>query len=86
MANQGSGATAFFKMLDTLKLNLLEDVNINTCTYGDLAQIDLNKQSIFPLAHIVPNSATVNDNGQTITFSVTLILMDQVDVSKEAPR
>ena len=54
--------------------------------YGDLAQIDLNKQSIFPLAHIVPNSATVNENGQTITFSVTLVLMDQVDVSKETPR
>jgi hypothetical protein len=78
-----TGATAFFTMLDTLKLYLLEDPNINTCTYGDLAQIDLAKQTIFPLAHLVPNNARVGDNGQTITFNITIILMDIVDISKE---
>ena len=76
-------ATAFFTMLDTLRLYLLEDPNINTCTYGDLAQIDLSKQTIFPLAHLVPNTATVDASGQTITFNVSVILMDIVDISKE---
>ena len=81
--SDNQGATAFFTMLDTLRLYLLEDPNINTCTYGDLAQIDLSKQTIFPLAHLVPNTATVDASGQTITFNVSVILMDIVDISKE---
>ena len=80
--SDNQGATAFFTMLDTLRLYLLEDPNINTCTYGDLAQIDLSKQTIFPLAHLVPNTATVDPTGQTITFNVSVILMDIVDVNK----
>jgi len=83
MSNTHTGATAFFTMLDTLKKNLLEDVSINTCTYGDLAQIDLSKQTIFPLAHLVPNNANIDDVGQTISFNVTVILMDIVDISKD---
>ena len=83
MGSNNIGATAFFTMLDSLKENLLEDVSINTCTYGDLAQIDLSKQSIFPIGHIVPNNANVDDSGQLITFNVTVIVMDIVDISKD---
>ena len=56
MAN--NGARAFFLMLETIKNTLLQDKNVNTVTYGDLTEIDLSKQTMFPLSHILVNSAT----------------------------
>jgi len=79
MAN--NGARAFFLMLETIKNTLLQDKNVNTVTYGDLTEIDLSKQTMFPLSHILVNSAT-NDS-QTMTLNVTIISMDVVDISKK---
>ena len=81
MAN--NGARAFYLMLEKVKETLLADKNVNTVTYGDLTDVDLSKQTIFPLSHIVINSAS-NDS-QTMTFNITVICMDVVDVSKTDP-
>lgn len=78
MAN--SGARAFYLMLDTIKDTLLEDENCNTVTYGDLSDIDLSKQTIFPLSHIIVNQAT-NDS-QTMSFNVTILCMDAVNAQE----
>lgn len=79
MAN--TGARAFYLMLDTIKNTLLDDKNVNTVTTGDLTDVDLSKQTIFPLSHIVVNSAT--NDGQTMSFNVTIVCMDVIDISKE---
>lgn len=79
MAN--TGARAFYLMLNTIKDTLLQDENVNTVTYGDLTDVDMSKQTIFPLSHILVNSAT--NDGQTMTFSVNVLCMDIVDISKE---
>lgn len=79
MAN--TGARAFYLMLDTIKNTLLDDKNVNSVTTGDLTDVDLSKQTIFPLSHIVVNSAT--NDGQTMSFNVTIVCMDVIDVSKE---
>ena len=60
-----TGARAFFLMLDTIKDTLLEDKNITSVTYGDLTDVDLSKQTIFPLGHIIVNSA--QNDGQTMS-------------------
>ena len=44
--------TSFYDILDTLKTYLQGNSNINTVTSGDIFEVDLAKQSIFPLAHI----------------------------------
>jgi hypothetical protein len=75
------GAIAYYDVMDTLKDLLLADVNVNTVTRGDITQVNLNKQDIFPLSHIMLNN--VSENGQTMTFNFSILAMDLVDNNKE---
>ena len=43
--------------------------------------VDLSKQSIFPLSHIIVNNTTVQE--KTLTFSISILAMDIVDISKQ---
>lgn len=79
MANKG--ARGFYLITQTIKDQLLLDENVNTVTTGDLTEIDLSKQTIFPLSHIIVNSATLNE--QVINFSITVLSMDIVDLNKD---
>ena len=83
MSNQG--IRGFYQVTDTLKTQLLADVNCKTVTTGDISQVNLNKQDIFPLSHIIINSVTQSDdNGSsTYTFNVSILSMDVVNQSKE---
>jgi hypothetical protein len=75
--------TGFYDILDKLKWHFDNDEIVNSVTQGDIFQVDLNKQTIFPLVHIMVNSSTLSDNTQT--FNVSVIAMDIVDVSKAEP-
>ena len=75
------GAIAYYDVLDTLKDLLLQDINVNTVTRGDITDVDLSKQSIFPLCHMILTN--VQENGQTMTFNFNILAMDIVDVSKD---
>ena len=79
MSNRG--ITAFYTILDTIKDKLLDDINVNTVTTGDITDIDLSKQTIFPLSHIIINSVTPQE--QVLSFNITVISMDIVDINKE---
>ena len=79
MSNQG--ATGYYQITQTIKTNLLTDENVNTVTTGDIFDIDLAKQTIFPLAHIIINSVTIQE--QVLQFNITVMCMDIVDVSKD---
>jgi|TARA_R110000751_G_scaffold33233_2_gene82887 hypothetical protein len=72
----------FYQVTDTIKNQLLADVNVNTVTTGDITKIDLSKQTIFPLAHLIVNNVTNEDN--VLRFSLSVLAMDIVDISKEA--
>lgn len=76
-----AGPQAFYNTLDKIKTQLLEDPNVNTVTTGDLTEIDLDKQTIFPLAHIVVNNAQMQ--GNTILFNVSILAMDVVWQTKK---
>ena len=78
MAN--TGARAFYIVLETLKNSLLQNSNVKTVTTGDISQIDLSKQTIYPLSHIIVNSAT--NSGQVMSFNVTVLCMDKVNQLK----
>lgn len=71
----------FYRVLDQIREALQADPNCNTVTYGDITEVDLDKQTIFPLSHIIVNGATSGEN--TITFNLSILAMDIVDVRKE---
>jgi hypothetical protein len=72
--------TGFYDILDKLKWHFDNDELVNSVTQGDIFQVDLNKQTIFPLTHIMVNSSSLQSNTQT--FNVSILAMDIVDISK----
>lgn len=76
-----TGIRGFYLLTEAIEQQLLADVNVNTVTTGDIYDIDLAKQSIFPLCHIIINNVTAQEN--VLTFNVSVLAMDIVDESKE---
>ena len=79
MSQQGS--RAFYNVTETIKTQLLADINVNTVTTGDITEVDLQKQTIFPLSHIMVNNVSQEDS--VLRFNVSIMSMDIVDQSKE---
>ena len=71
----------FYRVTQIIRDTLQADENCNTVTYGDITQVDLDKQTMFPLSHVILNGATSGENVMTFNFSV--LSMDIVDISKE---
>ena len=71
----------FYQVTQAIKDQLLTDENVNTVTTGDITRIDLSKQTIFPLSHIIVNNVG-NEDG-ILRFSLSVLSMDIVDLSKE---
>jgi len=71
----------FYQISQAIKDQLDADAFVNTVTIGDIFKVDLNKQTIFPLSHIMINSAAYN--GSTFNYSISVLCMDIVDESKE---
>lgn len=78
MSNQG--VRGFYQLTQAIKEELLKDQNINTVTTGDITDVNLNKQDMFPMGHIIVN--TVIDEEQVLRFNVSVLAMDIVDQSK----
>ena len=74
--NQKEGAQSNLQILDVLFKASLDNKNINSITQGDITDVDLSKTTMFPLAHIIIGTAEFNS--QTITYNITLLLMDIV--------
>ncbi len=71
----------FYQVMEVIKEQLLQDVNVMSVTSGDITRVDLNKQTIFPLSHLMVNNVSNEDN--VLRFSFSLLSMDIVNVSKE---
>jgi hypothetical protein len=71
----------YYTVLTKLQTELNNDPLINTVSEGDIFTIDLAKQTIFPLCHIMVNNATFVDN--VIQYNISILAMDIVDISKE---
>ena len=70
----------YYNITTAIKNQLDLDVFVNTVTLGDIFKIDLNKQTIFPLSHIMVNNATYLNN--IWQFNLSVLCMDIVDESK----
>ena len=71
----------FYDITEKIKDTLLVDANVNTVTTGDITRLDLSKQTIFPLAHILINNCTTQE--QVLVFNITILTMDIIDIDKE---
>tara|TARA_R110002012_G_scaffold320204_1_gene542754 strand:- start:1100 stop:1570 length:471 start_codon:yes stop_codon:yes gene_type:complete len=78
MSQQGS--RAFYQSTEAIKNQLLDDVNVNTVTTGDISDVNLQKQDIFPLSHIIINSISQEDG--VLRFNISVLAMDIVHQSK----
>ena len=71
----------FYQVTQKIKDYLLSDESVNTVTTGNLSDVDLAKQSIFPLSHLLFSNISNEDN--ILRFSISVISMDIVDYSKD---
>ena len=72
--------STFYEITQAIKNQLQEDIFVNTVTTGDIFKVDLNKQTIFPLSHIIVNS--VSYQGPVLNYNISILSMDIVDESK----
>jgi hypothetical protein len=73
--------STFYEITTVIKNQLQLDAFVNTVTMGDIFNVDLNKQTIFPLSHIIVNSASYQ--GNIFVYNISILSMDIVDESKE---
>ena len=74
----------FYNITKTIKDTLEAHSQVNVVTTGDIFDVDLNKQTIFPLSHIMVNQASFE--GQIVRVNISIMCMDVVDETKEDPR
>lgn len=72
--------TTVYNILSTIKTFLRNNPIVNTVTFGDISDIDLNKTTIFPLTHFFINNVTVVDHAMQV--SISMLFTDVVDHSK----
>jgi hypothetical protein len=71
----------FYSITEVLRAELDSSPFVNTVTEGSIFEVDLNKQTIFPLSHIMVNNVAIEENA--LRFNISVIAMDIVDISKE---
>ena len=73
--------TGYYTLIKTLKTHFENDYLVNTVTDGDIFEIDIAKQTIFPLVHTMVTQAQFESNIQR--FTLTIFCMDIMDAVKE---
>jgi hypothetical protein len=71
----------YFDIIDRLKQHFESDELVSTVSQGDIFDVDLNKQTLFPLVHLIVNTATFEEN--VIRYNISILAMDIVNVSKD---
>tara|TARA_R110000823_G_scaffold164163_3_gene296362 strand:- start:1158 stop:1631 length:474 start_codon:yes stop_codon:yes gene_type:complete len=74
------GVRSYYLIMSKLEEELLASPFVKTVTFGDISQVDLRKQTIYPLSHIIMNN--VVQGGQVLTYNLTILLMDIIDINK----
>lgn len=83
MADNLRGVEAIYRVIDAIKVELDSNPFCNKVTLGEMTEVDLAKQTIFPLANITMDNVTHSEN--SLTFQITVINVDIVDISKDVP-
>ena len=72
---------SYYNLIDKMFTYLDGNPNVNTVTFGDIMDVDLTKQTIFPLVHVTVSSMVFSE--QTINANIKVAAMDIVDESKD---
>jgi hypothetical protein len=83
MADNTRGVEAIYRVIEALTTELNSNPFCNTVSLGTLTEVDLQKLTMFPLAHIELDNVVHNET--TLTFNLTILNLDIVDVSKGIP-
>lgn len=73
--------TNVYDLVTKIKGFLRANPIVNTVTFGDISDVDLNKTTIFPLTHFVLGNAVVTSN--TIRITISVMFLDIVDYTKD---
>ena len=66
-----------YTILDKLKTILRANGITKYVTFGDILQVDLNKTTIYPLAHIIFGDVSFND--RIMSASIQVLCLDVID-------
>ena len=69
--------THIYDILDTIKDELLSSPSVNTVTYGDIADVDLDKTTVFPLSHLLIDKVTYGE--RIVSVNIKLLCADIID-------
>lgn len=69
-----------YNLLDNLKDRVRANGITNTATFGDILEVDLDKTTIYPLAHFVLGNVTFTEH--IVTASISVLCLDVVDENK----
>lgn len=72
---------SYYDILQDIKTIINAEPFNNTVSSDDIGAIDLEKQNIYPLAHIDIDSGTIEENH--VSFNVSIFFMDMIDFNKE---
>jgi hypothetical protein len=83
MADNLRGVEAIYRVIQAMKAELESNPFCNKVTLGELTELDLAKMTMFPLANITMDNVTHSEN--SLTFQITIVNVDIVDISKDEP-
>jgi len=72
---------AYYNLIDKVFTYLDGNPNVNTVTFGDIMDVDLSKNTIFPLVHVTVSNITFSEALMNINLNVAA--MDVVDEDKD---
>ena len=73
--------TEFYNITNQIRLALEAEPFTNTVSYGLIDRVDLEKLTIFALAHMITNSSVITE--QTISINMSILFADVLDVNKK---
>lgn len=73
--------TNVYDLVTDIKTFLRNNPIVNTVTFGDLSEVDLNKTTIYPLSHFTLGNTTITNN--TLRLTISVLFLDIVDYTKD---
>jgi len=73
--------TNVYDVIKTIKDFLWAHPIVNTVTFGDITQVNLNKTEMFPLSHFILGNTQLTEH--TVRMTISFLFLDIVDYTKE---
>jgi hypothetical protein len=73
----------FYYVIHKLRDYIKETGFVNSVSTGDIFEVDLVKQTIYPLSHIIVNNASPKEF--VTSYNISILFMDIVEISKDFP-